>query len=199
MPKSFGFAADCILPVPGARVDGEIGYRWTDSRADFVRLTPNPGTETWAVFQGPGGKAVAAEFVVGTNALGGCVGVLAFGLVDCRAPGVYNQTFQDMMRHFFDRASNGRLDAVSTKTPRVWLYNAVSNDGKELLTMINNLSGDSHPDLTVEYGVQWRGGTVERLMPDGGWRKIGTASEAFVADGMDFPPMVPEFFKVTRK
>ena len=59
--------------------------------------------------------------------------------------------------------------------------------------------GEPRPDIALEFSRKWCGGTVEKLTMDGVWKAVGTASDAFRAEGLSWPAMTPEFFKVTLR
>ena len=208
--KDLEFPRSRILPVAGSRVHGLNSYDYKllipatpvpgwDLKMNYVRITPGATSETWIRYEDVDGNEVAPSFVASKNALGGTVGVMSFSVKGNFREWLYSPEMQDVFRNFFDRATGGQMDVVSTRTPGVWLFAAVSDDDRELLVMANNLAGEPRPDIALEFSRKWRCGTVERLTADGTWQAVGTASDAFRVEGLSWPAMTPEFFKVTRR
>ena len=205
------FPRSRVLPVAGSRLHGINSYDYKllvpatpvpgwDLKMDYVRITPGPSSETWIRYEDVDGRELSPAFVCSKNALGGTVGVMAFAVEGNFREWLYSPEMQDVFRNFFDRGTQGRMDVVSTRTPSVWLAAAVSDDGRELLVMANNLAGETRDDVTLEFAAKWRGGTVARLQEDGTWCDVGVADAAFrPRDGRPFAHMTPEFLKVTRK
>lgn len=208
--KDLEFPRSNILPVAGSRVNGLNSYDYKllipatpvpgwDHKMNYVRITPGRTSKTWIRYEDVDGNEIAPSFVSSRNALGGTVGVMSFAVKGNFREWLYSPEMQDVFRNFFDRATGGQIDVVSTRTPGVWLLAAVSDDDQELLVMVNNLAGEPRADLALEFSMKWRGGLVEVLTRDGVWRKVGTATDAFRVEGMTWPAMSPEFFKVTRR
>ena len=205
------FARSRVLPVAGSRVNGLNPYDYHilepvtpvpgwDMKMDYVRITPGTSSETWVRYEDTEGRTVAPSFVVSKNPLGGTTAVMSFAVKDNFREWLYSPEMQDVWRNFFDRATGGALDVTATRAPSTWLAARVSDDGKELLVMVNNLAGEPRSDIALEFSKKWRGGQVEQLQMDGAWRPVGTASEDFrPAEGFTYAAMTPEFFKVTLK
>ena len=205
------FARSRVLPVAGSRVNGLNPYDYHilepvtpvpgwDMKMDYVRITPGTSSETWVRYEDTEGRTVAPSFVVSKNPLGGTTAVMSFAVKDNFREWLYSPEMQDVWRNFFDRATGGALDVTATRTPSTWLAARVSDDGRKLLVMVNNLAGEPRSDVALEFSKKWRGGQVEQLQMDGTWRPVGTASDAFrPEDGFTYAAMTPEFFKVTRR
>ena len=73
---------------------------------------------------------------------------------------------------------------------------AVSDDGRELLVMVNNLAGERRDDIALDFSAKWHGGKVERLEMDGSWSEVGRVA-ATTKLGFACEAMVPEFVRVT--
>lgn len=209
--KDLEFPRSRVLPVEGSRVNGLNSYDYKllipatpvpgwDLSMNYVRIVPGETSETWVRYEDVEGDEVAPSFVSSKNALGGTVGVLSFSIKGNFREWLYSPEMQDVFRNFFDRATEGKIDVVSTATPGVWLFAAVSDDGRELLVMVNNLAGEPRNDIVLEFSKKWRGRKIEMLAKDGTWRLVGTASEAFRPEGdFTYAAMTPEFIKVVKR
>ena len=201
------FYQERTLDVPGIRRTGADPYHsripsppiigWTSAKSIYARLKPSDGAEVRAVFEDMGGRTVTPSFVSAKNELGGTVGVIAFSVNGKRSPALYSPLKQEMFRDFFVRASQETLDVCAPHTPATWLTAAVSNDGYELLVMVNNLAGEPREDIALDFSAKWQGGRIERLTMKGGWKSFGTVG-ATTKLGFACEPMVPEFVRVTR-
>lgn len=202
------FWLERTLPVSGFRKSGTNPYHrrnpgppiigWSSKIKDvYARLAPAVGAEVQAVFEDIDGKIVTPSFVCARNELGGTVGVMAFSENGKRAPALYCSLKQELFRNFFVRASGGALDVCAPHTPSTWLTAAVSNDGLEMLVMVNNLAGEPREDIALDFSAKWQGSKIERLVSDGNWQGVGKVS---ATTALDFvcESMVPEFVRVTR-
>ena len=202
------FYLERTLPVAGSRKAGMEAYHsrkpgppiigWSSKiRSIYARLKPAAGAEVQAVFEEFDGSVVTPSFVYAKNELGGTVGVMAFSANGVRGPSIYSPVKQELFRNFFVRATAEELDVCAPHTPATWLTAAVSNDGYELLVMVNNLAGEPREDIALDFSSKWQGGKVERLTMKGGWKSLGTAA-ATTKLGFACESMVPEFIRVTR-
>ena len=201
------FFCERTLPVPGSRKAGLNPYHrrkpgppiigWSSKgKSVYARIEPASGAEVQSVFEDVDGKVVSPAFVFSRNELGGRVGVIAFSANGRRAPSLYCPVKQELFRNFFARASEGGLDVCAPHTPSTWLVAAVSDDGRELLVMVNNLAGERRDDIALDFSAKWHGGKVERLEMDGSWSEVGRAA-ATTKLGFACEAMVPEFVRVT--
>lgn len=196
------FYLERTLPAGGLRKSGTNPYHhrlpgppilgWTKPPVVYARLVPSPGSETLAVFEDQDGKTVAPSFVFGRNRLGGRVGTLAFSVGGNRSPALYSPLKQELFRAFFVRATDGALDVCAPRTPGTWVVAAVSDDGRQMMAMVNNLAGEPRDDIALELSARWRGRPVSRLDAEGRWAPLGVAGDRLDL-GFSCEPMVPEF------
>lgn len=133
----------------------------------FATLKPRPGTEVWSEFTGVGGKLVTPSLTLAKNALGGRVAVMATSILGNRASGLYNLRKQELMRNLFLRLDPEALPVSAVDAPGVWTLANVSASGREMLVMVNNLSGDVRDRQTLAFEGRWAKATVARLGDDG--------------------------------
>lgn len=200
------FAWERTFPVAGSRCNGVDPYHWRAPAPPiigwikpltYVRISPMAGTEIWARLEGGVGEPVMPSFTVARNRLGGTVGVLAFSVAGNTLPVLYSPFKQELFRNFFDRALGGTLAVMAPDTPCAWLSAAVSNDGREMLVMINSLAGEPRDDVALEFSDVWRGCRMERLGIDGTWEPVGETS-ARVTLPFVCEHMVTEFVRVVK-
>jgi len=163
----------------------------------FATLKPHAGTETWSVFSGVDGKPVTPSLTFATNARGGRVAVLATSLLGNRSSGLYNLRKQELFQNLFRRMDSEALPVTALDAPGIWTLAQVSADGRTMVVMANNLSGDVRDNLSFAVATPWIGATVSRLGEDGREQPLGTLP-AIWRPSMTFDQMTPEFF-VMRK
>ena len=159
----------------------------------FATLTPHEGTEVWSRFSGVGGKEVTPSLTVARNARGGCVAVMATSLVGNRSSGLLNLRKQELWQNLFRRLSPGAIPVMALDAPGIWTLASVSEDGREMMVMVNNLSGDVRGDVELSFAEAWQGVKVSRLDADGKPLAVGTASVRWHVP-FELKQMVPEFF-----
>lgn len=74
-----------------------------------------------------------------------------------------------------------------------WTLASVSEDGREMMVMVDNLSGDVREGLAFAVAEEWRGAAVLRLGPDGREESPETVSARWTPK-CAFAQMQPEFF-----
>ena len=163
----------------------------------FATLKPRAGTETWCRFSGVGGKAVTPSLTVARNARGGTAGVLATSLLWNRSSGLLNLRKQEVLQNFFRLQDPDALPVMALGAPGIWTLAQVAADGRAMMVMVNNLSGDEREKLDFAVAPAWAGAAVSRLDENGVERPFGKASARWTAAG-PFAQMQPEFF-VFRK
>ena len=190
-----------ILPTAGCRKRGKKVNCWLldpvggVEASVLLRLAPLPGAEAWAEYLGIDGEPVAPSITYFRNDLGGRVAVLSQGLSGNRSSSIYSPRKQELFVNLFDKLSQGRLDVCASETPCTWVLACVSEDGGEMLVMVNNLAGETRDDVTLRLSEKWRGAEVAHLGMDGLWRPVGRAGEPLWRPRMPFPFMCPEFFR----
>ena len=193
-----------ILPASGCRKRGKNVNCWLLDPVGGVEanvllnLAPFPGAEVWAEYVGPDGEVVAPSITYFKNSLGGRVAVLSQGLSGNRSSSIYSPRKQELFANLFGRLSQGRLDVCAPETPCTWVQACVSEDGGELLVMVNNLAGEMRDDVVLRLSEKWRGAGVARLGMDGAWRSLGKAENQTWRPAISFQHMTPEFFRFTR-
>ena len=160
----------------------------------LLKLSPLPGAETWAEYVGPDGENVAPSITYFKNALGGRVAVLSQGLSGNRSSSIYSPRKQELFACLFDRLSQGRLDVCASETPCTWVLACVSENGGEMMVMVNNLAGETRDDVVLRLSEKWRGAEVAHLGMDGSWRPIGKADGRTWPSAVSFQFMCPEYF-----
>lgn len=164
----------------------------------FAKLAPRPGTEVWSEFTGTKKELVTPSLTVATNALGGRVAVLATSLVGNRSSGLFNLRKQELLRNLFQRLDPDSLPVTVPGVPGIWALANVSADRREMMVMVNNLSGDVRRDLPFAFTKEWQGAAVSVLAPDGFRRSLGTVTPTWTAP-LTFGQMEPEFLFITKK
>ena len=202
------FNHERILPVAGCSTVGKKLYNremdtppfigWTPKKSVLAELKPEKGAEVWSEVYDYRGESVAPATVFFRNQLGGRVAVLSRSL-DARVhPSIYSSRKQELFHRLFEVLADGRpLDVTAHKTPSIWLV-AARND-RELLFMAENLCGEPRSDIELRFSPEWCGGEVSVLKGDGSWRIIGAASADFAVPEEMLLPLVPQFFKVTKR
>ncbi len=163
----------------------------------FVRLAPHEGAEVWSDFHGVDGKVAMPSVVFSRNALGGCVGIIAMALAGNRSSGLYNLRKQELVRTLLEKLSPETIPVSAIGVPGIWLMAAVSHDGKEMLLMVDNLSGDVREGVRLAFSGAWRGAEVSRLNTDGEPVPCGRAAPEW-AIPFALGQMEPEFLLVKR-
>lgn len=163
----------------------------------FATLTPHEGTEVWSRFSGVGGKEVTPSLTVARNSRGGCAAVMATSLVGNRSSGLLNLRKQELWQNLFRRLSPGAIPVMALDAPGIWTLASVSEDGREMMVMVNNLSGDMRENLSFSLADEWVGATVSRLCVDGRGEKGGKVA-ALWSPKCVFGQMLPEFFVFTK-
>ena len=190
-----------ILPASGCRKRGKKVNCWLldpvggVEASVLLRLNPLLGAEAWSEYIGPDGESVAPSITVFTNALGGRVAVLSQGLSGNRSSSIYSPRKQELFANLFDWLSQGRLDVCAPETPCTWVLACVSENGDEMLVMVNNLAGETREDVVLRLSEKWHGASVARLGMDGAWQVVGKAEGLIWRPSVAFHHMVPEFFR----
>lgn len=159
----------------------------------FATLAPHAGTEVWSRFYGVDGKEVTPSLTVAQNTRGGRVAVLATSLLGNRSSGLLNLRKQEMWRNLFDKIAPNALPVAALDAPGIWTLASVSEDGREMMVMVDNLSGDVREGLAFAVAAEWRGAAVSRLGPDGREEAPETVSARWTPK-CAFAQMQPEFF-----
>ncbi len=133
----------------------------------FAELQPHEGTMVWSDFYGIDGNVAMPSIVFSRNRLGGRVGIVAMALIGNRSSGLYNLRKQELLRDLLERLSPGAIPVSAVDIPGIWLMASVSADGREMLLMVNNLSGDERSGVRLAFSSAWRDTEVSRLGEDG--------------------------------
>ena len=196
---------ETILPAAGCVRKGRhvnafyilfAGTEGTVSR--FAVLKPHEGTEVWSEFTGVGGKPVTPSLTFARNALGGRVAVLSVSLLDNRSSGLYNLRKQEMLRNLFLKLTPDGLPVYALEVPGIWLLASASSDGREMLVMANNLSGDVRNDVELAFGTAWRDARIARLGKDGSKIALGRTAPRWKVP-FEMGQMLPEFLLLERE
>lgn len=202
------FNHERILPAAGTSLKGVKLYNrrmesmpylgWTPKKESVLaELKPEPGAEMWSALYDIDGQLVGPATLLFKNALGGRVAVISRSLDSKSNPSIYSPRKQAMMHNLFARlAGDGAIDVTAPNTPSTWL--AAARSEKELLVMAENLCGEPRSDFMLKFAPEWRGGRVCALQPDGSWRALGEATDAFAVPAGMLQPLEPCFFKVER-
>ena len=164
----------------------------------FALLKTHAGTEVWSKFYGIGGKEVTPSLTVAKNLRGGSVAVMATSLGGNRSSGLFNLRKQELMGNLFRKLSPDSLPVVALGVPGIWTLASVSEDGSEMMVMINNLSGDVRKNISFSISDEWVGARVSRLGDDGRTEK-GEEVSALWTPKHIFGQMQPEFYLFTKK
>ena len=189
-----------ILPVAGLKRRGRdvnafyiLSAGTEGTVRTFATLKPHEGTEVWCRFSGVGGKEVTPSLTVARNSRGGCAAVMATSLVGNRSSGLLNLRKQELWQNLFRRLSPNAIPVMALDAPGIWTLASVSEDGREMMVMVNNLSGDMRENLSFSIADEWVGSNVSRLGDDGRKEK-GEAVPAIWTPKCVFGQMQPEFF-----
>jgi hypothetical protein len=193
-----------ILPAAGLKRRGkEVNAFYIFSAGTegtvrtFATLKPHNGTEVWSRFYGVGGVEVTPSLTVAKNARGGRVAVVATSLVGNRSSGLFNLRKQEMWRNLLCRIAPDAIDVVALDAPGIWVLTSVSEDGREMMVMVNNLSGDVRDNVSFALSKQWAGATVSRIGADGCKEKGERVSSRWTPNTI-FSQMRPEFYLFSR-
>ena len=159
----------------------------------FAILTPHAGTEVWSHFSGIGGKDVTPSLTVARNGRGGHVAILATSLLGNRSSGLLNLRKQELWQNLFRKLAPNALPVMALDAPGIWTLASVSEDGREMMVMVDNLSGDVREDLSFALSDSWAGATVARLGADGHSDNGEKVSSRWTPKCV-FGQMRPEFF-----
>jgi len=193
-----------ILPAAGCTCAGKLmncyfilsaGSEGSVER--FVTLKPKAGTETLCRYTGLGGKPLAPSITFATNSLGGRVGVMASSLPRNRTSGLYNFRKQELLQNLFAKLSGDRLPIRALGQPGIWLLANVAANGREMLFMANNLSGDVRDSVKLAVSPEWQGSRVFRLNEYGGEVDLGCLSANWRIP-VSLGSMLSEFFFVRK-
>ena len=163
----------------------------------FVRLVPHEGAEIWSDFHGPDGKVVMPSVVLSRNKLGGRVGIIAMSLNGNRSSGLLNLRKQELVRNLLEKLSPKTIPVSVVGVPGIWLMALVSADGKEMLLMVDNLSGDEREGVRLAFSGEWRGAVAARLGEDSMPAPCGRV-EAVWTVPFALGQMQPEFLVLKR-
>lgn len=197
--KGLPFMKERILPAAGCRKRGKIVTCWTleplsgMAAGTLLKLVPLPGAEVWSEYVGPDEKSAAPSVTYFRNPLGGRVAVLAHGLSGISSTSVYSSRKQELFANLFRKLSDGRLDVCAPETPCTWVLACVSEDGGEMVVMVNNLAGETRDDIALRLSDRWRGAEAARLGMDGAWQPMGTVDGSTWRPSMSFHYLSPEF------
>ena len=81
--------------------------------------------------------------------------------------------------------------------PGIWLLASISADGKEMLLMVNNLSGDEREGVRLAFSGAWQDAEVMRLDANGGASPCGRAVAVWTVP-FALGQMNPEFLFLKR-
>ena len=163
----------------------------------FVRLTPHEGTEVWGDYYGVDGNVSMPSVAFFRNRLGGRVGIVAMSLIGNRSSGLYNLRKQELVRNLLEKLSTGSIPVSASGIPGIWLLALVSADGKEMLLMVNNLSGDEREGVRLAFSSAWQGADVMRLDATGSAFPCGRADAVWTVPFV-LSQMKPEFLVLKR-
>ena len=169
-----------------------------ETAESFAELKPRPGTSVWGEFHDVNGNVAMPSMTVARNRLGGRVGIMAMPLVGNRSSGLYNLRKQELLRNLFGKLAPGSIPVSTVDVPGIWLLAAVSGDGRDMLLMANNLSGDIRDGVRLAFSDAWRGAEVARLAADGKPHPCGRAAAEWTIP-FTLGQMDPEFFLVRQR
>ena len=104
---------------------------------------------------------------VAGNGLGGKVAVFATSLAGNRSSGLLNLRKQELFGRLLERLAPGSLPVSVRDAPGIWTLASVAEDGRSMLVMLNNLSGDERDDVILAFSGSWAGAEVSRVAADG--------------------------------
>ena len=159
----------------------------------FAMLQPRAGTSILSELTDIRGESLAPAITFATNSLGGKVAVMATSVIRNRTSGLFNLRKQELVQRLFERMPGGCGPLAAIRTPGIWVLASVSQDCREMMVMVNNLSGDDREGLRFSVGRAWRGALVHRIGIDG-----SEESPVMIKDEWNptipFKQMEPEFF-----
>ena len=132
---------------------------------------------------------------VAGNGLGGKVAVFATSLAGNRSSGLLNLRKQELFGRLLERLAPGSLPVSVRDAPGIWTLASVAEDGRSMLVMLNNLSGDERDDVILAFSGSWAGAEVSRVAADGSLEPLGRASGAWEVP-FAMGQMAPEFLVV---
>ena len=163
----------------------------------FVRLAPHEDTEVWGDFYGPDGKIAMPSVVLSRNRLGGRVGIIPMALIGNRSSGLYNLRKQELVRNLMERLAPRSIPVSAIDVPGIWILASVSADGREMMIMLDNLSGDERDGVRLAFSADWRDAEVSRLDESGRPVSCGRAAAAWTVP-FALGQMRPEFLVLRR-
>ena len=197
-------AGEFILPAAGCTRAGKRVYAnyllpaGTEGTVrTFAVLRPAAGTETWCEFRGLEGNVITPSLTLARNELGGRVAVLGVSLAKNFASGLYNLRKQELFRRLFARLDPNGVPVAALDAPGIWTLANVAADGRSMLVMANNLSGDERENLRFGFSPEWAGAKISWLRPSGSQKPLGRTSAEWTAP-QAFGQMLPEFFLVEK-
>jgi len=122
---------------------------------------------------------------------------MATSLVGNRSSGLLNLRKQELWQNLFRKLAPDAMPVMALDAPGIWTLASVSEDGREMMVMVNNLSGDMRENLSFSLADEWVGATVSRLCVDGRGEKGGKVA-ALWSPKCVFGQMLPEFFVFTK-
>lgn len=164
----------------------------------FVRLTPHKGTQVLSSYLDQKDNEIAPSFTYSENSLGGRVAIIPVALCKNRTSSIYNFRKQALFRQIFNRlAGDSGLPVVAKNAPSIWVMASLSNDGNQMLVMVNNLSGDPRNGVTLEFAKVWHSAKVGRLDGDGCELPLNISDGSIIID-KSLAIMEPEFLILRR-
>ena len=189
-----------ILPAAGCKKPGRhtnafyIFFAGTEGTvSQFAKLTPAEKTQVWGQFYGIDGKRYMPSITFAENSLGGKVAIIATSLAGNRSSGLLNLRKQELIVNLIEKLSPGSLPVSVCNAPGIWTLSSVSQSGKEMLLMVNNLSGDARDDVTLAFKGKWKGAKVSRVLADGSLSSLGLTTKEWKVPFL-LGQMEPEFF-----
>lgn len=116
--------------------------------------------------------------------------ILATSLLGNRSSGLYNLRKQELLRNLFNRLAPGTIPVATVGAPGIWTLAQLASDGKGMLVMVNNLSGDERRDVEFDFHRDWVGARVSRIDPDGTLKPLGLLTKRWKAP-LAFGQMTP--------
>ncbi|MBO7721707.1 MAG: hypothetical protein J6T01_04785 [Kiritimatiellae bacterium] len=191
-------AAGCSRP--GVHVNAfYVFFAGTEGTVEkFAELRPRHPTEVWSRFYGVGGVEITPSITLATNSLGGRVAVFATSLLYNRASGLLNLRKQELIRNLLLRLDPETLPVSALGVPGVWLLANESADGREMMLMVNNLSGDVCDAVPLAFSPRWTGAEVYRVAENGSEIPLGRTTEVWNTP-MELGQMTPEFLHIVKR
>lgn len=192
-----------ILPAAGCKKPGRhtnafyIFFAGTEGTvSEFVRLSPSEKTQVWSRFYGIDGKPYMPSVTFAENSLGGKVAVFSTSLAGNRSSGLLNLRKQELIVNLIEKLSPDSLPISVRNAPGIWTLASVSQNGKEMLVMINNLSGDVRDEVTLAFQGKWQNAKISRVMADGTLSSLGLSAKEWKTPFV-LGQMEPEFILVS--